>query len=91
MSFYTTGSPRQWTSCHPFLNILDRGFGEKMAAWKRGRQVALQPPQLKCDGRFRGCQIVYTQRPLPKTEVAMSEESMRARGLDYFRKGLKHR
>ena len=43
-----------------FLNILDRGFRAKMAAWEHGRQLALQPPQTKSDERFRGSQTVYS-------------------------------
>ena len=42
-----------------FLNLLDRGFRGKMASWKSGRQVALQPPSAKSDKRFTGKQTVF--------------------------------
>ena len=42
-----------------FLNILDRGYRGKWAAWKCGRQVALQPPSSKSDRRFTGKQTRF--------------------------------
>ena len=42
-----------------FLNLLDRGFRGKMASWKSGRQVALQPPSAKSDRRFTGRQTIF--------------------------------
>ena len=42
-----------------FLNLLDRGFRGKMASWKSGRQVALQPPSAKSDRRFTGSQTIF--------------------------------
>ena len=42
-----------------FLNLLDRGFKRKMASWKSGRQVALQPPSAKSDRRFTGRQTIF--------------------------------
>ena len=42
-----------------FLNILDRGYCGKWAAWKCGRQVALQPPSSKSDQRFTGKQTRF--------------------------------
>jgi len=43
----------------PFLNLLDRGYRGKMAAWQTGRQQALQPPSSKSDQRFAGRQTLY--------------------------------
>ena len=42
-----------------FLNLLDRGFRAKMAAWKRGKQQTIQPPSCKSDERFKGRTTVY--------------------------------
>ena len=42
-----------------FLNLLDRGFRGKMASWKCGHQVALQPPSAKSDRRFTGSKTVF--------------------------------
>ena len=42
-----------------FLNLLDRGFRGKMASWKCGHQVALQPPSAKSDRRFTGSETVF--------------------------------
>ena len=36
----------------PFLNIYDKGYRAKMAAWKNGRQKVLQPDWAKSDRRF---------------------------------------
>ena len=42
-----------------FLNMLDRGYRGKMAAWQNGGQLALQPPSSKSDQRFSGRQTLY--------------------------------
>ena len=42
-----------------FVNLLDRGFRGKMASWKSGHQVALQPPSAKSDRRFTGRQTIF--------------------------------
>ena len=42
-----------------FLNILDRGYRGKLAAWSKGKQLALQPPSSKSDRRFQGRKTVY--------------------------------
>ena len=36
----------------PFLNIYDKGYRAKMAAWKNGRQKVLQPDWASSDRRF---------------------------------------
>lgn len=43
-----------------FLNALDRGYRPKMAAFKHGRQLAIQPPSAKSDKRFPGTQTIYS-------------------------------
>jgi hypothetical protein len=43
----------------PFINGLDKGYRAKMAAWKSGKQMAIQPPFAKSDKRFKGKQTVY--------------------------------
>ena len=42
-----------------FLNIYDRGYRAKLAAWSHGKQLALQPPSAKSDQRFKGRTTVY--------------------------------
>ena len=42
-----------------FTNVLDRGYRGKMAAWKAGRQMSLQPPASKSDRRFTGRQTLF--------------------------------
>ena len=42
-----------------FLNILDRGYRAKLAAWSQGKQLALQPPSSKSDQRFKCRKTVY--------------------------------
>jgi len=42
-----------------FVNVLDRGYRAKLAAWRKGEQMALQPPSSKSDQRFRGRKTVY--------------------------------
>ena len=42
-----------------FLNLLDGGFRGKMASWKCGQQVVLQPPSTKSDRRFTGSETVF--------------------------------
>ncbi len=36
----------------PFLNIYDKGYRAKMAAWKNGKQHVLQPDWAESDRRF---------------------------------------
>ena len=43
----------------PFTNGLDKGYRAKMAAWKNGKQIAIQPPYAKSDKRFTGRQTIY--------------------------------
>ena len=43
----------------PFHNILDRGYRGKMAAWKKGKQMSLQPPSARSDKRFNGRQTIF--------------------------------
>ena len=43
----------------PFVNVLDRGYRGKLAAWNQGRQLALQPPSSKSDQRFKGRETVF--------------------------------
>ena len=42
-----------------FLNILDQGYCEKLAAWSQGKQLTLQQPSSKSDQRFKGRKMVY--------------------------------
>ena len=42
-----------------FVNIYDRGYRSKLAAWLAGKQQTLQPPSAKSDGRFRDRTTVY--------------------------------
>ena len=35
-------------------NGLEKGYRAKMAAWKNGKQIAIQPPYDKSDKRFTG-------------------------------------
>ena len=42
-----------------FLNIFDRGYRAKMAAWLEGKQQTLQPLSAKSDERFRDRTTVY--------------------------------
>ena len=37
----------------PFLNIFDKGYRNRLAAWKAGKQLTLQPVFAKSDLRFR--------------------------------------
>ena len=43
----------------PFTNGLDKGYRAKMAAWRNGKQIAIQPPYAKSDKRFTGGQTIY--------------------------------
>ena len=42
-----------------FLNVYDRGYRAKRAAWLAGKQHALQPPSARSDERFRDRTTVY--------------------------------
>eukprot|EP00956_Cyclotella_meneghiniana_P017692 scaffold29047_cov43-Cyclotella_meneghiniana.AAC.2 len=42
-----------------FTNGLDKGYRAKMAAWRNGKQMAIQPPYAKSDKRFTGRQTIY--------------------------------
>ena len=42
-----------------FLNVLDRGYRAKYAAWRTGEQLAIQPPSARSDKRFPGHQTIY--------------------------------
>ena len=41
-----------------FTNGLDKGYRAKMAAWRNGKQMAIQPPYAKSDKRFTGRQTI---------------------------------
>ena len=42
----------------PFLNIYDKGYHAKMAAWQNGRQLVLQPDFKKSDEKFNQSQTI---------------------------------
>ena len=42
----------------PFLNIYDKGYCAKMAAWQNGRQLVLQPDFKKSDKKFNRSQTI---------------------------------
>ena len=42
-----------------FVNIYDRGYRAKLAAWLAGKQQTLQPPSAKSNERFRDRRTVY--------------------------------
>ena len=37
----------------PFLNIFDKGYRNRLAAWRAGKQLTAQPPFAKSDKKFR--------------------------------------
>ena len=48
-----------WGAVVAFLNILDRGYRAKFAAFNSGKQLSIQPPSSKSDRRFKGRTTVY--------------------------------
>ena len=44
----------------PFLDIYDKGYHAKMAAWQNGRQLVLQPDFKKSDKKFNRSQIILS-------------------------------
>jgi hypothetical protein len=44
----------------PFTNIFDKGYRSRLAAWRCGRQLTLQPDYAKSDMRFRGIQTLQS-------------------------------
>ena len=44
----------------PFLNIYDKGYRAKMAAWQNGRQLVLQPDFKKSDKKFNRSQTILS-------------------------------
>ena len=72
----------------PFLNIYDKGYHAKMAAWQNGRQLVLQPDFKKSDKKFNRSQTissasVATDRGGNERVVNVSKRAgLISRGLD---------
>ena len=73
-----------------FLNIFDKGYRNRLAAWRHGRQLTLQPTFAKSDQKFRRRETLSSASVA--SERAANERAVRlVKFPGYLSQGLQQR
>ena len=72
----------------PYTNIFDKGYRSRLAAWRCGRQLTIQPDYAKSDRKFRAKETI--QSASIATDRSANERAVRlCKRSGYLKRGLK--
>jgi hypothetical protein len=74
----------------PFTNIFDKGYRNRLAAWRAGRQLTLQPDFAQSDKKFRRKETL-SSAAVAASRAANERAVKLAKTSEYLKSGLKQR